>query len=344
MTSASAVRVLAGRDAKVAPGGVVRSQNDLSVKCPECRLDLHESLPLASGPSTDALRCARCGFRMQLLRGVWHALPFHRERHYERFIREYEKVRAREGRGTSDATFYLALPFKDLTGRHSSQWSIRSRSFAYIVRRILPNLERSLARPLVILDLGAGNGWLSYRLTQRGHFCIAVDLLTNELDGLGAARHYSATVRERLTCFRAEADRLPFADAQCDCVIFNASFHYSEDYSRTLGEALRCLRPGGSVVIADSPWYSREEHGAQMVQERREKFTKDFGFPSDGLASQEYLTDERMEALASTFGIHWTMQCPWYGVRWWTRPWVARWNGRREPSEFRIYTTKSRIS
>jgi 2-polyprenyl-3-methyl-5-hydroxy-6-metoxy-1,4-benzoquinol methylase len=104
-------------------------------------------------------------------------------------MREYEAVRTSEGRGSGDPAFYLALPHKDLTRRHRWQWKIRSRSYRYVERNILPELERRQNRSLTLLDLGAGNGWFSYRLTLRGHFSVAVDLLTNAFDGLGAASH-----------------------------------------------------------------------------------------------------------------------------------------------------------
>jgi SAM-dependent methyltransferase len=306
--------------------------------CPSCGGDINAALPW-NGAETLTLNfsCADCGFQIRRERGIWHALPPDRQNHYARFMREYETVRAAEGRGGEEPSFYLALPHQDLTGRHAYQWQIRARSFRYVERAILPALGNKHDRPLTILDLGAGNGWLSYRLSLRGHRCVAVDLLTNEFDGLAAAWHYSAALSRPLLCFRAEVERLPFAKAQADCVIFNASFHYSEDYSRTLGEAVRCLRPGGAILIVDSPWYSSEKAGAAMVQERRKQFTQQFGFPSDGLASQEFLTDERLAALAEQFGLRWTVHRPWYGMRWAMRPWVGKWKRRREPASFRIY-------
>jgi SAM-dependent methyltransferase len=339
---AAAVREEVAGENERARRDTVRSEYRLDLQCPACRADLDGALFLESGHCTGSARCRRCSWELRQERGVWNALPAKRRTYYEQFIREYEIVRASEGRGSEDSSFYFALPHKDLTGRNPWQWKIRSRSFRYIEREILPDLEKRLNRPLVVLDLGAGNGWLSYRLALRGHFPVAVDLLTNEFDGLTAASHYAKKLPRLFPRFRAELDRLPFADDQCDCVIFNASFHYSEDYSRTVGEAIRCLRGGGASVIADSPWYSREEFGQTMVQERRRDFRQRFGFPSDGLASLEYLTDERLSALATRFGIHWKIHRPWYGFRWAMRPWMAKWKGRREPAAFRIYTAQLR--
>jgi SAM-dependent methyltransferase len=192
-------------------------------------------------------------------------------------------------------------------------------------------------RALDVLDIGAGNCWLSYRLSLRGHRPVAVDLITNSMDGLGAATHYLTKLRTLFPRFQAEADALPFASSQYDCIIYNASFHYSEDYLTTIAEAVRCLRDGGTIVVADSPWYSRNESGVQMVAERQQAFTGRFGFPSNGLSSQEFLTDERLERMAQLYGFTWQVFTPKYGVRWAMRPWIAKLRNRREPSQFRVY-------
>ncbi len=70
---------------------------------------------------------------------------------------------------------------------------------------------------------------------------------------------------------------LPFTDDEFDLVIFNASFHYSENYEKTVAEALRCTSAGGTILIADTPWYSNEASGEQMVIERRRAFTQRYG-------------------------------------------------------------------
>jgi SAM-dependent methyltransferase len=319
------------------PGDNANSNRHFMLRCPACCAAL-AGTPLADfSQLCGSVRCRNCAFELREEGGIWNALLPDRRAYFSKFVGEYEVVRASEGWGSDSAAFYLALPFKDLTHKNQWIWKVRSRSFLYTERKILPDLERHRRQPLVILDLGAGNGWLSYRLLLRGHFPIAVDLLTNDRHGLGAASHYLEKLPKLFPRFQAELDNLPFADACCDCVIFNASLHYSEDYSRTVSEAVRCLRPGGTIVIVDTPWYSRNEHGLRMVQDRRKDFKERFGFSSAGLASLDYLTDERLAALAAQFGIRWTVHRPWYGLRWAMRPWVAKWKGRREPSEFRIY-------
>jgi SAM-dependent methyltransferase len=277
---------------------------------------------------------------MHEMEGIWRALPPKRAEYFERFMREYRFIREAEGRGSASTECYLALPYRDLTGRNTAQWAIRSQTYRFLERAILPKIESRNARDLNILDLGAGNGWMSYRLSVRGHLPVAVDLLTSELDGLAAATHYQRKLTRLFPRFQAELNRLPFADSQFDVAIFNASFHYSEDYRESLGETLRCLRPGGYVIIADTAWYRNERSGQQMVAERQEAFVHHYGFPSDGVRSLEYLTDERLADLEHHFGIRWHTYSPFYGVRWAMRPIVAKLRGRREPSRFRIYVAE----
>ena len=305
----------------------------LLVRCPVCT-HLIGALD-ASFVSEKA--CGLCGFVLREHSGIWNSIAPHRQRRLRQFMQEYQEVRTREGRGSSSPDYYLALPYADLTGRNSWQWSIRSLTFRYFLRKVLPRIEASPARPLDILDIGAGNGWLSHRLALRGHSPVAVDLLDNDADGLGAARHYRCSLGGLFPRFQAEMDCLPFADAQFDVAIFNASLHYSEDYCTTLREALRCLRPHGHVLILDSPYYRREESGRQMVEERKQRFTKTFGFPSDGIASREFLTSASLDEISRSLSIRWRTFKPWYGWKWASRPLKARLLRRRAPSRFYLF-------
>ena len=207
----------------------------------------------------------------------------------------------------------------------------------------MSKLSRNVAAPLLILDLAAGNGWMSYRLARAGHQPVAVDLLTNNYDGLGSAQHFRRELPDLFPRFQAELDNLPFADGQFDCAIFNASFHYSENYERTLAEAIRCLRPGGTIIIADTPTYSMEIYGQQMQAEKYESFQQRFGFRPEGLASSEYLTPERLAALEVRHNLEWSVHRIWYGFRWACRPLIARLRRRREPSQFYLYSAQVKV-
>lgn len=251
----------------------------------------------------------------------------------QRFLDEYRQIRYAEGRGSDDPEYYRALPFQDLSGRNPAMWQMRAKTFRYFAERILAPVERAAGRPLDILDLGAGNCWLSYRLALRRHSVCAADIFLDARDGLAAARHYDA----RFQTIGGEFDRLPFPSAGFDLAVFNSSVHYSTDYRTTIAEALRCLRPGGRLVILDSPIYRKREHGEQMAAERHAEFARRYGFRSDAIPSIEFLDEPSMRELAESLHIRWTTYRPWYGWRWHMRPlhaWIRR---RRPPSRFWIF-------
>ena len=293
--------------------------------CPRCRAKLDRVTP-------DRFTCPQDGLDFWNIDGIWRFLLPESEAHYSRFIADYETVRRAEGRGSASATYYRALPFKDLSGHFRSDWKIRARSFNALVKNVLTRIQDPLERSLKILDLGAGNGWLSNRLAAQGDRVIAVDLLVNEQDGLGAWKYYDNT----FTPVQAEFNHLPVMDSYADVVIFNASLHYSEDYAQTLGEALRVLSPKGSLVILDSPVYRRDTSGGKMVEEREAQFKTKYGFASDNLKSENYLTYERLDELAKRLNLNWRFFTPFYGLRWMLRPLISMLLRRREPAKFHL--------
>jgi len=295
-------------------------------QCPRCKANI------------DRLDCQFCGLSMPVDQGIVNSLPPDRATHFARFITEYEHIRTAEGRWSQDADFYLSLPYKDTSGKNSKQWQIRARSYDYLMRHVLnPPLQPAGSR---ILDLGAGNCWMSYRLAVAGHRPYAVDLLSNNRDGLGAGEHFRKKLPGLFPRVQAELAHLPLQDEQFDAAIFNASFHYAEDYGAGLREALRCVKHGALVIISDTPWYSHDESGKRMVAERKSSFIERYGTASDSIESLEYLTDDRLQALEEKLGIRWMIYRPLYGLSWAIRPLIARLYNRREPSRFRIYATR----
>lgn len=294
--------------------------------CPHCQTALEQGAP-------DEMRCPRDGLRFKRVEGIWRFLLPEREAHYGKFVREYEIVRRAEGRGAGDPAYYRALPYQDLSGRMRADWQIRAASFDLFLAEVLAPLEKD-SPPLRILDLGAGNGWLSARLAQRGHAVAAVDLISNDFDGLGCYRYYETV----FTPVQAEFERLPFAAGAADLLVFNASLHYAVDIGTTLRAALRVLGPGQSsrLVILDSPVYRDAASGAQMVREREAQFEQRYGFPSNALASENYLTYVRLHELERELGLSWQLLTPAYGLRWALRPLKARLLGRREPASFHV--------
>lgn len=247
-----------------------------------------------------------------------------------RFLEEYRCIRHAEGRGSDKSSYYRALPWCDSRDSNAAMWAMRAKTYSYFLRHVLQPLEARVHRPLDVLDLGAGNCWLSHRLSLRGHRPLAVDIFTDERDGLRAARHYP----KPFPLIESDFDHLPLAPESYDLAIFNASFHYSVNYPETLSEVRRCLRPHGLFVILDTPIYRLKAHGARMVKEKHAGFEKQYGFPSDALPSVEFLDFAMLRVLKETLQIRWRTLKPWYGWRWHLRPLNAFLRRRRPPSKF----------
>ncbi len=244
----------------------------------------------------------------------------------KQFLEHYATIRAAEGRGSEDSAYYRALPLTDPSAPLASQWAMRARTFAYFVEKLLPKT------PCRILDLGAGNCWLSNRLAELGHQTVAADIFADARDGLRAARHYAT----RFSVVLADFNELPFARQRFDLILYNSSIHYSANYVGTLREARRCLKPSGRVVILDSPIYRRPEHGEAMRAERQQSFERQYGFRSESLRSIEYLDLPSLQDLSRTLRLRWTVHKPWYGFQWHLRPLRAWWRNQRPPSRFWI--------
>jgi SAM-dependent methyltransferase/uncharacterized protein YbaR (Trm112 family) len=304
---------------------MTQSANPFTLACPSCRTPLLEI-------GADTLLCVQEGCKYTKRDGVWYLLPGEVGAKYQQFIQEYAAVRSHENRGSSDPNYYRGLPFSDSTGRFSQDWRIRARSYSELIRKAVVPLEKREKQALHILDLGAGNGWLSNRLAGRGHRVAAIDLQTNAQDGLGAWNQYDTV----FTPMQADFDHLPLWENQVDLIIFNASFHYATDYKRTLTESLRVLKPDGRLVILDSPVYQNAASGKQMVHEREELFQKKYGFASNAIASQNFLTFEQLAQLGTTCSLRWEISHPFYGWGWEMRPLKARLLQRREPAQFRV--------
>jgi SAM-dependent methyltransferase len=296
--------------------------------CPECK-----TLLAPAGPGE--LVCPQDGRSYKKQEGIWRCLPPERAAHFQAFLQDYEAIRLAEGRGSADPEYYRALPFADLSGKHSADWRLRARSYSIFMDRILAPAEKE-GKGLKILDLGAGNAWLSYRMALRGHLPAAVDLRTGSLDGLGAICQYDLA----LLAAQADFDCLPFPPASFDLVVYNASLHYSTGYRASLQEGLRVLNPAGWLVVLDTPLYHQDTSGQMMVREREAAFQRQYGFASDALSSENYLTPHKLNQLSRDLQIRWRAHHPNLGLGWAARPWVARLRGWRETASFPVLAAR----
>ena len=257
-----------------------------------------------------------------------------------RFRTEYGAHRASEGRAHSDAELF-ALPYLR-TGPLAKQWSVRARTFEVFMRRIVAPAARTASRPLRMLDLGAGSGWLCHRLARVGGRAVAVDLRDDSVDGLGAAMPFLAVDLPGFERIVASFDALPVCDGEFDIVVFNASLHYATELHMVLDEARRVTRKGGRLAVLDSPFYEREADGRAMVDDKRRNASAQFGDRADALLSLpfiEFLTRERLDAASRGLGLAWRRHRVSYPLWYEARPYVARLRRRRPPSRFDLWET-----
>jgi ArsR family transcriptional regulator len=114
-----------------------------------------------------------------------------------------------------------------------------------------------LMPPIVIADLGAGEGTFALLLAERAAKVIAVDTSAKmiEVGREQALRHGVTNVEFRL----GDMEEVPIEDGQVDLVFFSQSLHHALHPDRALAEAARVLRPGGRVVVLDLVKHRFEE-------------------------------------------------------------------------------------
>lgn len=302
-----------------------RGGADAAMACPSCLRSLVVS-------AEDRATCPACARSYHRDDGIWRLLRPGRQTCFSQWMKEYDCIRKHEQRDfRGDPGEYLALPSALSTHPRAAEWAIRRASYRLLMAEVVD------PPPLRILDLGAGNCWLSYRLALAGHEPWAIDLRVCDFDGLGAARHYQPALGGLFPRCQAEFDALPFVDDSFDMVVFNASLHYSTDYATTLSAAVRVIKPSGAIVVMDSPVYHDESSGRRMLEEMREHFLRTYGHASDAMPSLGYLTHATMDSLGRRLDLAWRHLTPWYGWRWAVKPWVARVLGRREPAQFGVW-------
>jgi SAM-dependent methyltransferase len=255
-----------------------------------------------------------------------------------RFRAEYGAHRAAEGRGQDRAELF-ALPFVR-SGPFARQWAVRARTFEAFVRRVLKPASRELRRPLRLLDLGAGNGWLCWRAARMGVSAVALDIREDDVDGLGAAKPYLEDSAVRFGRVAASFDALPFGDGRFDLVVFNAALHYAVDLTTVLREACRAVHGSGRIVVLDSPFYDEDADGEAMVAEKRRDAAKRFGSRAEALMSLpciEYLTRDRLTRASAGLALAWRRHRVPYPLWYEARPLVAWLRRRRRPSRFDMW-------
>lgn len=98
------------------------------------------------------------------------------------------------------------------------------------------------ARPKRVLDVGCGLGQLAERFAKE------LDADVQAIDT--SARMVALTRARGIDAQEADAEQLPYADGEFDCVFAGWVLYHVPDLERALAECARVLRPGGRLVAS----------------------------------------------------------------------------------------------
>lgn len=179
----------------------------------------------------------------------------------------YLSVREKEGRLYSDE-IVAHLPHMPKGHPLAHEWRARATSAV----RLTGYLSRR-PKPLSILDLGCGNGWLSKLLHQSGHCVIGMDQNRYELKQ--ATRVFSQS--PGLSFLEADIFYAPFAAETFDMILLASVIQYFHDLPALFRVLLCHLKPQGEIHMMDSPLYSNTE--LQGAVQRSQHYYSAIGFP-----------------------------------------------------------------
>ena len=115
----------------------------------------------------------------------------------------------------------------------------------------------TLMPPMVIADLGAGEGTFSQLLAQRAKRVIAVDN-SEKMVEFGRSWRVSTAI-ENLEYRRGDLEDVPIRTATVDLAFFSQALHHARHPERAMAEAWRIFRPGGRIVVLDLLRHKFEE-------------------------------------------------------------------------------------
>lgn len=212
--------------------------------CPYCQAALLVS--------QDALawQCRECGQRFASQGQIPALLRREDAVRLAEYSRQYREARLGEGWQPLTQEQALALPEGCPAGFPALYWQVRRQSFAILMGILAGEGPSPTSGPAA--DLGAGVGWLSYRLAQAGYYMLAVDASLDGDWGLGMAeRCYVPQVPFRLA--QGDLEHPPLQAGQFALILFNASLHYATDLENALRRTARALQAGGRIIILDTP-------------------------------------------------------------------------------------------
>jgi ubiquinone/menaquinone biosynthesis C-methylase UbiE/biotin operon repressor len=141
--------------------------------------------------------------------------------------------------------------FDELAGKFGRQY-VPGRSWKGVAEALL-----KLMPPLVIADLGAGEGTISQLMAQRARKVIAIDNSEKmvEFGAELAKKHGIVNLEYRL----GDIEDVPIRSGTVDLAFLSQALHHAPHPEKAISEAWRILKPGGRIEILDLNRHHFEE-------------------------------------------------------------------------------------
>jgi len=154
--------------------------------------------------------------------------------------------------------------FDRVADRYDAWYETSCGHFADQVQKELVWEVAPLSPEAAVLDLGCGTGNYSIELAKRGCVVSGVD---SSAGMLAQAKQKAKTLGVNIQWLQGDFNALPFAAESFDLVLSVTALEFASDPRGVLLEALRVLKPGGSLVVGvltkHSPWGRMYEEKAR---------------------------------------------------------------------------------
>jgi ArsR family transcriptional regulator len=167
--------------------------------------------------------------------------------------------------------------FDELAGKFGRQY-MPGRSWKGVAEALL-----KLMPPMVIADLGAGEGTISQMMAQRAKKVIAIDNSEKmvEFGAELARKHGIGNMEYRL----GDLEDVPIRAGTVDLAFLSQALHHARHPHRAVEEARRILKPGGRIAVLDLNRHHFEEAREMyadvwlgFTELELERYLKDGGF------------------------------------------------------------------
>ena len=137
---------------------------------------------------------------------------------------------------------------KDYFAHKSKSWDMNSRrvkNAQSISRLILKNI--SLSKDMIVMDLGAGTGLLSYFIAPYVKKIVALDTSPSMLEEFQAKSDEFEAQTETILSDIVKYDR----ENEYDLIVSSMTIHHIEDIKALFSKLYKLLKPNGYIAIAD---------------------------------------------------------------------------------------------